>query len=205
MYKDVWPDIFTANGHVDDDINRVQKEVTYAQRPLLFRNLGGGQFQEVGLKAGAAMSRPIVARGAAHADFDGDGDSDILITTNGGPAYLLRNDGGNKLPSVRLRLVGTKSNRSAIGARIVAKVGTSTLRRMVRSGSSYCSQSELPITLGLAGQAEATSIEITWPSGGTTKLEHVKAGQTVTIREGTGIVQTVPFTTSPAGLSKSNG
>jgi hypothetical protein len=191
--NDGWPDILTANGHVDDDINRVQKDVQYAQRPLLFRNLGGGQFQEVGLKVGPAMGRAIVARGAAHADFDGDGDSDILLTTNGGPAYLLRNDGGNKNLGVRLRLVGTKSNRSAIGARVVAHVGSMTLRQMVQSGSSYCSQSELPITLGLAGQAEISALEVTWPSGGTTKLEHVKAGQQITAREGEGIVVASPL------------
>ena len=204
MDNDGWPDILTANGHVEDDINRVQKDVTYAQRPLLFWNRGGGQFREVGLTAGAALGRPIVARGAAHADFDGDGDSDILITTNGGPAYLLRNDGGSKAPSLRLRLVGTKSNRSAIGARVVAHVGGVALRRMVRSGGSYCSQSELPITLGLAGQPEATSLEITWPSGGATKLAHVKAGQAVTIRED-GAVTAVPFAARPTHVATARG
>jgi hypothetical protein len=196
MDNDGWPDILTANGHVEDDISRVQKDVQYAQRPLLFRNLGGGQFQEIGLKVGDAFARPIVARGAAHADIDGDGDSDLLITTNGGPAYLFRNDGGSKTTSVRIRLVGAKSNRSAIGARVVAQAGGVTLRRMVQSGTSYCSQPELPITLGLAGQPEATSVEIAWPSGGATKLEHVKAGQTVTVREGAGIVAAVPFAAS---------
>jgi len=205
MDNDGWPDIFTANGHVDDDINRVQKDVTYAERPLLFHNRGGGQFQEIGLKAGAAFSRPIVARGAAHADFDNDGDSDILITTNNGPAYLFRNDGGSKSPSVRLRLVGTKSNRSAIGAQVVAHVGGMTLRQMVKSGSSYCSQSELPILLGLAGQTEAASIEITWPSSGTTKLAHVRGGQTVTIREGAGIVASTPFRSSPTRVAIGGG
>jgi len=132
---------------------------------------------------------------------EGDGDSDVLITTNGGPAYLLRNDGGNKLPSVRLRLVGVKSNRSAIGARVVARVGTATLRRMVQSGTSYCSQPEFPITLGLAGQPEASSVEISWPSGGTTRLEHVKAGQTLTIREGAGIVAAAPSNSGSSRLA----
>ncbi len=193
MDNDGWPDIFTANGHVEDDINRVQKDVQYAQRPLLFRNLGGGQFQELGLKAGPALARAIVARGAAHADIDGDGDSDLLVTTNGGPAYLLRNDGGNKLPSVRITLAGTKSNRSAIGARVIARAGDVTLRRTVQSGTSYCSQPELPITLGLGGQPEITTLQVDWPSGGTTKLERVKAGQKITVREGAGIVTTAPL------------
>ena len=101
----------------------------------------------------------------------------------------------------RLRLVGTKSNRSAIGARVVAQVGSVSLHRMVQSGASYCSQSELPILLGLAGEPEAASIEITWPSGGTTKLAHVRAGQTVTIREGAGIVASTPFRSSPTRVA----
>jgi enediyne biosynthesis protein E4 len=193
MDNDGWPDIFTANGHVDDDINRVQKDLEYAQRPLLFRNLGGGQFQEVGRLAGPPLRRAIVGRGAVHLDLDLDGDSDLLMTTNGGPAYLLRNEGGNRNPSVRLRLVGTKSNRSAIGARVVAQAGAVTLRRLVQSGTSYCSQPDTAITLGLAGQPEASRIEIAWPSGGTTRLEHVKAGRMVTICEGVGIIAAAPF------------
>src|SRR5439155_11870766 len=132
---------------------------------------------------------------------DGDGDSDILITTNGGPAYLLRNEGGSKSPSIRLRLVGTKSNRSAIGARVVAQVGSVSLHRMVQSGASYCSQSELPITLGLAGEPEATSLQIFWPSGGTTKLEHVKAGQSLTIREKAGIENAAPLAPAPTRVA----
>jgi enediyne biosynthesis protein E4 len=115
------------------------------------------------------------------------------MTTNGGPAYLLRNEGGNRNPSVRLRLVGTKSNRSAIGARVVAQAGAVTLRRLVQSGTSYCSQPDTAITLGLAGQPEASRIEIAWPSGGTTRLEHVKAGRMVTICEGVGIIAAAPF------------
>ncbi|MBV9467661.1 MAG: CRTAC1 family protein [Abitibacteriaceae bacterium] len=191
--NDGWPDILVANGHVDTDIQKTQPDIAYAERPLLFHNVGQGRFQEVGLHSGAALAQPLVARGLAYADIDLDGDLDVLLTTNGGAPHLLRNDGGNRNHSLRLVLQGTKSNRSAIGATVEVKVGQETLRRMVRSGSSYLSQSELPITFGLGQQAQAEAITIHWPAGTTTHLQAIAANQILFINEAKGIVKRLPF------------
>jgi hypothetical protein len=124
------------------------------------------------------FTKPLVARGAAYGDFDQDGDLDILVATNNGPAYLYRNDGGNKNHWLQIRLNGTKSNRDGIGA--VVKVGNQT--QMVHSGSSYCSSSDLALTFGLGNDATA-SVEIQWPSGIHQKINTVKADQRLNIQE----------------------
>jgi hypothetical protein len=137
---------------------------------------------------GAAFNRPVVARGAAYADYDRDGDLDILVTTNDGPAYLFRNDGGNRNNWVCMRLVGRKSNRDGIGAvvRVTSKSGKQW--NMVRSGSSYCSQSDLALTFGLGSDPDVQSIEVEWPSGEKQKLGGMPANQFLTIDETAGIV-----------------
>ncbi|MGC8668477.1 MAG: CRTAC1 family protein [Chthonomonadales bacterium] len=191
--NDGWLDILTANGHLDDDIHRVNQEVTYAERPLLFRNLGNGRFREEGLQCGPDFAKPVVARGLAYADYDLDGDLDVLMTTNGGPARLLRNDGGNRNHSIRLVLEGNPSNRSAIGAGVEAKVGAEVIRRTVRSGSSYCSQSELPVTIGLGNAARADDVTIHWPSGSVQHLGPVDAGRILYVSEGRGITRQQPY------------
>ena len=172
---DGYPDIFAANGHIEEQIGRVQPKIQYQEPPLLFRNLGKGQFENVTSKMGAAFNRPIVARGAAYADYDHDGDLDILVTTNDGPAYLFRNDGGNRNHWISVRLVGRKSNRDGIGAvvRVASKSGKQW--NMVRSGSSYCSQSDLALTFGLGSDTALDAIEIEWPSGEKQKLGGVAA------------------------------
>ncbi len=185
--NDGWPDIFVADGHIEDQIERVQKRVTYAEPPHLFRNLGGGKFQEVTATLGAAFASPKVARGAAFADIDNDGVLDVLITTNGGPAHLYHNDGGAN-HSLRIKLEGTKSNRNGIGATVRLISGKDQQWQMVHSGSSYLSQSELVLTFGLGDKTKADSIEVQWPSGQVDKASNVGAGQTVTIQEGKGIV-----------------
>jgi len=185
---DGYADIFAANGHIEEAIGRVQPKVQFKEPPLLFRNLGKGQFENVTAHMGSAFNRPVVARGAAYADFDRDGDLDILITTNDGPAYLYRNDGGNHNNWICVRLVGRKSNRDGIGAvvRITSKSGKQW--NMVRSGSSYCSQSDLALTFGLGSDPELQAIEIEWPSGARQKLAGVAANQFLTIDESAGIV-----------------
>ena len=138
---------------------------------------------------GQAFAAPRVARGAAYADIDNDGYLDVLITTNSGPAYLFRNEGGAN-HSLRFKLVGTKSNRDGIGAvvRLTSNGDHDKQWKMLRSGSSYLSQSELVLTFGLGAQTKADSVEIQWPSGQVDKLSNVTAGQTVTVQEGKGIV-----------------
>jgi hypothetical protein len=191
--NDGWTDILVANGHIENEIERVQKRVTYAQPPHLFRNLGGSKFQEVTGSMGAAFAAPRVARGAAYADIDNDGFLDILLTTNGGPAVLFLNEGGTN-HSLRVRLQGTKSNRSGIGAVVRLAASSDKQWQMMRSGSSYLSQSELVLTFGLGPQTKADSIEVQWPSGQVDRLTNVATGQLITIQEGRGIVAARPYT-----------
>ena len=189
---DGWLDIFAANGHVADDIERVQSRVTYAQRPHLFRNTAG-RFEEVTAQAGAAFSQPMVARGAAYADYDLDGDLDLLVTTNNGPARLFRNDSSAN-HAIRVVLRGVASNRDAIGARVVVTHGDGSSEwRMVKTGSSYLSQSEVPVTFGLGATGAIRAIEVAWPRGGTEKLGSVGSDQAVVIEEGHGIVRQTPL------------
>jgi hypothetical protein len=175
----------------------VQPRVTYAEPAHLFRNAGGKKFDEVTQTAGAALRQPVVARGAAYADFDNDGDLDLLITTNNGPARLLRNDGGNRNHSIRIRAVGTTSNRDAIGARVKVVLENGgvpgSMVSMVKTGSSYCSQSELPITVGLGSRTAIKAIEVTWPTGRKETVTGVRADESITIEEGKGLVAHTPF------------
>jgi hypothetical protein len=185
--NDGWPDIFVADGHIENEIERVQKRVSYAEPPHLFHNLGGGKFQEVTAQAGAAFASPKVARGAAYADIDNDGALDVLVTTNGGRAWLFHNEGGTN-HSLRVKLVGTKSNRDGIGALVRVTSEGAKQWQMLRSGSSYLSQSELVLTFGLSGAAKADAVEVEWPSGQVDKLSGVVADQMVTVEEGKGVV-----------------
>ena len=187
------PDIFAANGHVSDDIERVQSRVTYAERPHLFRNAGSKQFEEVSAQAGPALQRAIVARGAAYADFDNDGDLDIIVTTNNGPAHLFRNDGGNRNHVLRVQTVGTASNRDGIGARVEVSLGGVRRWQMVKTGSSYASQSELPLTFGLGAAAAVDGIRVSWPSGRIDTVGATQANQAITIQEGSGVVRRTPI------------
>ncbi len=184
--NDGWPDILVADGHIEDQIEKVQKRVSYNEPPHVFRNLGGGKFIEVTQSLGAGFAAPRVGRGAAYADINNDGALDVLMTTNGGRAYLFRNEGTTN-HSLRIKLVGTKSNRDGIGALIRVASGEVKQSKMVRSGSSYLSQSELVATFGLGPREKADTVEIQWPSGQAEKLTNINAGQTITVEEGKGI------------------
>jgi hypothetical protein len=188
------PDIFAANGHVSDDIERVQTRVTYAQRPHLFHNAGRKQFEDVSLQGGAALQRAIVARGAAYSDYDRDGDLDIVVTTNNGAAHLFRNDGGNRNKVLRVETIGTTSARDGIGARVEVSVrGEPRLWQIVKTGSSYASQSELPLTFGLGAATGVDSVRVAWPSGRVDVIGPLQANQSVTIQEGAGVVRRTPI------------
>ena len=180
-------DIFAANGHIEEEIGRVQPKVQYREPPLMFRNLGGGKYDYVGAALGAAFNQPMVARGAAHADFDRDGDLDIVMTNNHGPAKLLRNEGGSRNNWVSIKAVGTKSNRSALGAIVRVHSASGRQWSTIRSGSSYCSQSDLAQTFGLGKDKQVQAIEIEWPSGVRDRVTNVAANQFLTIVEGQGL------------------
>jgi hypothetical protein len=190
------PDILAVNGHVADDIGVVQPTVKYAEPPLLFRNKGNGRFEDVSDKVGSAFRQPIVGRGAAYLDVDNDGDLDIVMTTSNGPARLLRNDNGNSNDMLRVKTIGTRSNRDGIGAKVTVKLpGGRRESQMVKSGSSYLSQSELPLTFGLGKPEDGklVNIEIVWPSGRKESISGVQANQSITLEEGKGMISTVPI------------
>ena len=181
-------DIFVANGHVEDAIAAVQQEVSYAQPPHLFHNLGEGKFRPVEADSGPDLIRPMVARGAAHLDFDGDGDSDIVVSTSGGPARLLRNDTTGGGQGLRVRLEGKAPNRDALGARLTLTLDPA--RRLWlerRAASSYLSQSEAVLSFGL-GATQPQRLEIAWPDGKHETIEGLKAGTEITVRQGEGKV-----------------
>ncbi len=184
---DGYLDILAANGHLEPEIQKVLPKVSFEQAPLLFRNLKGKRFQLANSELGADFVKPLVARGAAYADYDRDGDLDILFTTNNGSAYLYRNDGGNENSYLRLKLAGRQTNRSAIGA--VAKVRSASGEqwRMVHSGSSYCSQSDLPLTFGLGPDKTGDAIQCTWGGGKTTSYNNIDSNQFLVIDEESGI------------------
>jgi enediyne biosynthesis protein E4 len=185
-------DLIVVNGHIDDTVRNV-RNVGYAQPPQLFLNNGKGNFREAGREAGGSFDLPKVGRGLAYGDFDRDGDADILMTTNNGPAYLFRNDqtAGNR--SIRFRLIGTKSNRDAIGTTVKIFHAGSTQSRLVKSGSSYLSQSELPVTFGLGKRDKIDRVVIRWPSGRSEEYKDLAAGKTYECIEAKGITSLVGF------------
>ncbi|MBV9406940.1 MAG: CRTAC1 family protein [Acidobacteriaceae bacterium] len=187
--NDGYDDIFAANGHIEQDINHIQPKVQYQEPPLLFHNQGNGRFENVSNQVGADFERPIIARGAAYADFDHDGDLDILISTNNGPALLYTNEGGNRNNWLSVRLNGTRSNRSGLGTIVRVESALGKQWRTVHSGSSYCSQSDLALMFGLARDRVVNSLSIEWPSGTRQTFKNIAANQFLTIDESRGIVK----------------
>jgi enediyne biosynthesis protein E4 len=161
-------DIYAANGHIEEDIGRVQPKVSYAQPPLIFRNEGAGKFADVSKALGADVQKALVARGAAYADYDRDGDLDVVVTSNNGAAVLYRNDGGNRN--------GYLNVRAPIGTRVTVTTSSGKQWQTVKSGGSYCSQSDLMVHFGLGG-AETATVELAYPSGKSETRTNVKARQ----------------------------
>jgi enediyne biosynthesis protein E4 len=179
-------DLMVANGHIEETVRNIRGNVGYAQPPQLFVNQRGA-FQDVAAELNGGFAQPKVGRGLAYGDFDRDGDLDILLTTNNGPAYLYRNDQLAQNRSIRFRLTGTKSNRDAIGA--VARIfsGGQTQSQMVKGGSSYLSQSELPLTFGLGKRDKVERVQIEWPSGAKEEFKNLATGRCYQVTEGKGL------------------
>ncbi len=184
-------DLFVANGHIDETITKVESNVTYAEPPRLFHNEGHGKFQDVSTRVGESFRQPKVARGAAFGDFDNDGDLDILLTTNNGPAYLYRNDGCTD-HAIRFHTVGKSSNRDGIGAIVRIWVPEGMRWLTVKSGSSYLSCSDRSVTFGLGAHKAILRARVEWPSGEKQDFARLEADRTYTIEEGRGIAGDVP-------------
>jgi hypothetical protein len=188
--NDGWPDILQVNGHVYPEIGGHEIGQTYKNPRLVYKNMGNGQFRDVSSAMGPGINQHFSSRGAAFGDYDNDGDIDALVLNLGDLPSLLRNDGGNKQNWIKIKLIGTKCNRTAIGARVRAVVGNHAQMDEVRSGSSVMSQSDLRLHFGLGKAQIVDLIEVRWPT--TQKIESfpkVKANQILTIREGDGIVE----------------
>ena len=180
-------DLAVANGHIDETVRNIRGNVGYAQPPHLFLNNGREKFRDVAAEAGGGFEKSRVGRGLAYGDFDRDGDLDLLMTTNNGPAYLFRNDqtAGNR--SIRFRLIGTKSNRDAIGALVRIFYNGQSQSRIVRGGSSYLSQSELPVTFGVAKLDKIDRVSIDWPSGKSEEFKNLATARAYDCTESKGI------------------
>jgi hypothetical protein len=195
-------DIFALDGHVADDISVLRPTLKYQEPPLLFRNEGKGKFEDVTGRMGSALRQATVGRGAAYADFDNDGDLDLLLTANNGVARLLRNDNGNQNDMLRVKVVGAKSNRDGIGTKITLTTNKGSRQfAIVKSGSSYLSQSELPMTFGLGKPDEQRTVglELVWPDGAKESIPNLKPDQFVTITEGKGVTAAMPIVFAAPG------
>jgi hypothetical protein len=182
-------DLFMANGHVLDNIARYHADTRYAEPKLMFHNNGHGVFENVSDLLGADFQLPRVSRGAAVADFDNDGDLDILVNNNGQAPQLLRNDGGNSNHWLQIMLIGTKSNRDGVGARIKVLAGKLILHDQRKGGMSYQSAQDPRLHFGLGAHSNVDLIEILWPSGSVTRLANVKCDQIIAVKEDVGIVE----------------
>jgi hypothetical protein len=184
--NDGWPDIFYCNGHVYPELAQAHLEVNYRQPPVLYRNLGNGRFEDVTGQAGDCLAVAASARGCAFGDLDNDGDTDILINNMNDLPSLFRCDRSNQNHWIKIRLVGVKSNRSGIGARIRCVAGGRTQIDEVRSGGSYFSQNDLRVHFGLGPVKKIDRIEISWPSGKLDALENLSVDRILLVKEGAG-------------------
>ena len=200
MDNDGWPDILICNGHVYPEVEQLKTEAGYAQRKLVYQNLRNGHFADISMQVGPGISEPSTSRGAAFGDFDNDGDVDIVVNTVNDFPQLLRCDSKLGNNWIKVRTIGTKSNRSGIGARLtcVSKIpGESKPHQQideVRSGGGYFSQNDLRVHFGLGKAEKVDSLEIRWPSGQVDTLKDIKANQVIYVKEGEGISRTMTFT-----------
>jgi enediyne biosynthesis protein E4 len=197
--NDGWPDILICNGHVYPEVEQLKTEAGYPQRKLLYRNLRNGRFEDVSLQAGPGISEPLAARGCAFGDFDNDGDLDMVVNPVNDYPQLVRCDSQTGNNWIKVRTIGTKSNRSGIGARLkcVTRMPDETRPHQqideVRSGGGYFSQNDLRVHFGLGKAAKAELLEIRWPSGQVDTLKDVKPNQVIYVKEAEGIVRTMQF------------
>jgi hypothetical protein len=196
--NDGWPDLFVANGHVNPQVDQHSFGVTYAERPLLFRNLQDGRFAEIGPKAGLALRRQYVARGTATADFLNNGSEDLLITVLDGSPVLLRNQSARAGHWLRIKTVGKKSNRDGFGARVEVKAGKLKQSAEVRANSSFESASDPRLHFGLGTATHVDDITVRWPSGRVDNIESQAADQELLIEEGNGVVARPSLSKRPA-------
>jgi hypothetical protein len=190
---DSWPDIFIVNGHVYPEADRIGGRYSYAQPKLLYRNLGNGRFEDVSMRGGPALLDKKAARGAAFGDLFNTGRQDVVVNNMHDPPTLLHNCAPPAGHSLVVELIGTKSNRSAIGARVTVHVAGRRLIDEVRSGGSFCSQNDLRIDVGLGARTRADRVEVVWPSGAVDAIAGVDADQLVVIREGGTVVRRAPL------------
>jgi hypothetical protein len=182
--NDGWPDIFLVNGHVYPEVERLTTEAGYAQRKVLYRNLGNGRFEDISDKVGGAVTEPAPSRGCAFGDYDNDGDIDILINPVNAYPELLRAESNTKNNWLTVKLVGVKSNRDGIGARVRCVTADGSQIDEVRSGGSYYSQNDLRVHFGVGKNQKVKAIEIRWPSGQADTLNDVAVNRIITVKEG---------------------
>lgn len=190
---DGWLDLVVVNGHIDETVRNIRGNVGYAQPPQLFLNQGKGKFRDVAGEVGAGFAEPKVGRGLAFGDFDRDGDVDLLMTTNHGPAFLYRNDQPASNRSIRFYLQGDKSNRDAIGAVVRITANGMTQSRTVHSASSYLSQSELPVTFGVGKQDRVDRVTVEWPNGGSAEFKNLASGKSYQLIENKQVIERQGF------------
>jgi enediyne biosynthesis protein E4 len=191
---DSWPDIFMVNGHVYPEADKIGGRYSYQQPKLLYRNLGSGRFEDVSTRAGAAMLEKKSARGAAFGDLFNSGRQDVVVNNMNDAPSLLHDCAAPAGHSVIVQLIGTRSNRSGIGARVTATIGGRRLIDEVRSGGSFCSQNDLRIHFGVGARTRLDRLEVAWPSGAADTIAGVDADQIIVVREGAGAVKREPLT-----------
>ena len=201
--NDGWPDILLCNGHVYPEVEQLKTEAGYAQRKLFYRNLRNGRFEDISTQLGLGISDPVAARGCAFGDFDNDGDVDVVVNPVNDYPQLLRCDSKLENNWLKVKTIGTKSNRSGIGARLKCVSRPSDEKDIhqqideVRSGGSYYSQNDLRVHFGLGNADKVQLLEIRWPSGQIDQLKNISVNQLIFVKEGEGIVRTMRFSKSP--------